>query len=80
MKNDHLVIHTSLDNRSQMRKEIDAVQLIVCPYDEKPQDAANTLWPELPERLKDMRDIVICPLRTSVAADGESTIPAEAPY
>ena len=69
VKNDHLVIHTSLDNRSQMRKEIDAVQLIVCPYDEKPQDAANTLWPELPERLKDMRDIASVDLKGPLPAD-----------
>ncbi|BBY67743.1 hypothetical protein MHEL_59860 [Mycolicibacterium helvum] len=52
-----LIVHTSLDNRSMFKKHIHAVQLLVCPYDEKPEDAANILWPKPPKTLTDMRDI-----------------------
>jgi hypothetical protein len=75
IKDNHLVIHTSLDNRSELRKQIGAVQLIICPYDERPEDAANRLWPELPEPLTDMRDIASVELKGHLPADPKTGDP-----
>ena len=75
VKDDHLIVHTSLDNRSELRKQIDAVQLIVCPYDEKPEDAATKLRPELTGRLRDMRDIASVDLKGPLPADPKTGDP-----
>jgi len=75
VKDDHLVVHTSLDNRSELRKQIDAVQLIVCPYNEKPEHAAIKLRPDLAGRLKDMRDIASVDLKGPLPADPKTGDP-----
>jgi hypothetical protein len=75
VKDDHLIVHTSLDNRSELRKQIDAVQLIVCPYDEKPEDAATKLRPELTGRLRDMRDIASVDLKGPLLGDERVWLP-----
>jgi hypothetical protein len=75
VNHDHLVVHTSLDNRSELRKQIDAVQLIVCPYNEKPEHAAIKLRPDLAGRLKDMRDIASVDLKGPLPADPKTGDP-----
>jgi hypothetical protein len=78
VKENLLIIHTSLDNKSALRKQIDAVQLIVCRYNEKPENAASELqreWedqrgqPQHAEPLKDMRDIASVHLEKALPRD-----------
>jgi hypothetical protein len=57
VKHGWLIVHTSLDNRSELTKQIEAVQLLVGPYDEEPEDAANALRPQNEPKLNHLRDI-----------------------
>jgi hypothetical protein len=56
-----LLAHTSLENRSPTAKYIDNVLLLVCPADERPEAAYNTLVHGGSDIVKHIRDIGISP-------------------
>lgn len=53
-----LIAHTGVENRSPTVKKLEAVRLLLCPLDEAPEQACNTLFADSNTSINHVGDII----------------------